>query len=119
MLLNTLDFNRDIQDKTGLELKIDESVNQLQGSSAFRPQTQAESAAAPIISIREADYGSSRDFGWKHGWSRDQYAKEVKTEVLLNKGFSVQGVYDNYEDIDTKNMNTSFGADLKWEMRFK
>ncbi len=118
LLLNSLDFNREVQNKTGFQIQLDESVNNQQGTSAFRPQTSNESAAAPKIVIR-------KQIGERIGLSAGSTVgvgtntqKEVNAEFRLNQGLSVIGVWDNYEAIDTQD-RTSMGLDLKWQKRFK
>ncbi|CAM6054212.1 unnamed protein product [Sphagnum tenellum] len=53
LVLHSLDFNRDIEDKTGFQIVLDESVNPQQGVSSFKPQGQSDTAAAPRIKLRK------------------------------------------------------------------
>lgn len=119
LILNSLDFNREVESKTGFQIQLDESVNAQQGSSIFRPQTGAEAAASPKIVIRkqitknvDVSYGSTVGVGTSN-------QKEVNAEVQVTPGFSVIGVWDNYESSDAKDKQTSYGLDFKLQKRFK
>lgn len=119
LLLHSLDFNREVESKTGFQIQLDESVNSQEGSSIFRPSTQAETTAAPKIVIKrkitkqlDVSYGSTVGAG-----SGSQ--QEVNAEVKVTPGFSVIGVYDTYQTTDTQGKQTSFGLDLKVQKRFK
>ncbi len=119
LLLHSLDFNREVEEKTGVQIQLDETVNQLQGSSIFRPQSTAESAAAPKIVIRkkiadkvDLSYGSTVGVGAAN-------QREVNAEVKVTPNLSVVGVWDDFETLDTKDKQTSYGLDVKLQKRFK
>lgn len=119
LLLNSLDFNREVESKTGIQLHLDETVNNLVGASVFRPQAASEIEAAPRIVIRKQitnnvnlSYGSTVGVGS----SSDQ---EATAEVGMTPGVSMIGVWDNYEALDTQDRVTSYGLDLKFQKRFK
>jgi translocation and assembly module TamB len=120
LLLHSLDFNREVQNKTGLQIQLDESVTpQQQGTSIFKPTTGAESIAQPKIVIRR-QIGKRFDlsYGTTVGGTSSSAEKEVNAEYHFTPGFSVLGVWDNYETIDTQE-RTSIGMDLKFQTRFK
>jgi hypothetical protein len=120
LLLNSLDFNRDMQSKTGIQIGLDESTApQQQGTSVFKPQTSADSIAQPKIVIKRK-IGSRFDlsYGQTVSNSTTSNAKEVTGEYHVTPGFSLMGVWDNYETIDAQE-RTSFGGDIKFQTRFK
>jgi hypothetical protein len=120
LLLHSLDFNREVQDKTGLQIQLDEAVNpQQQGTSVLKPQSTAESVAQPKIVIKR-QIGKRFDLSYATtvGGSTSSAAKEINAEFHFTPGFSVMGVWDNYETVDTVE-RTSMGLDLKFQTRFK
>ena len=118
LLLNSLDFNREVQNKTGFQIQLDESVNTQTGTSAFRPQSQSETTAAPKIVIRKkVGDRLTLSAGSTVGVGTNQQ-KEVNAEFHVNPGFSVIGVFDQTETVDAQDRK-SMGVDLKWQTRFK
>lgn len=123
LILHSLDFNREVESKTGLRFQFDETVNSQQGTSIFRPSSQSESSAAPKIVLKrqitkdvDVSYGSTVGVGTGS-------QKEVSAEVKVTPGLSVIGVYDTYEITDSNTngstKQTSYGLDLKLQKRFK
>jgi hypothetical protein len=119
LLLHSFDFNREVENKTGIQIQLDESVNTQLGSSIFKPQNAAPDTAAPRIVIRrrigtnlDLSYGSTVGVGSNN-------EKEVNGEVHVTPGLSVIGVWDNYETVDAQDNRTSYGLDLKLQKRFK
>jgi hypothetical protein len=46
--------------------------------------------------------------------------REVNAELHLTPGFSLLGVWDNFETLDTESRNrNSYGLDIKLQKRFK
>jgi autotransporter translocation and assembly factor TamB len=121
LLLNSLDFNRDIQAKTGFQFNIDESSAPQQGTSVIsKPQVGVtDSIAQPKIVIKRR-IGSRFElsYGQTVSNSSTYSAKEVTGEYHFTNSFSALGVFDNYETADAPHQN-SFGADLKFQTRFK
>lgn len=125
LILQSFDFNRDVKNKTGFEIQLNEAVDNQTGASVFRPQGEETSAAAPKITVKrkigkniEVSVGSTVGVG-----SRSQ--KEVNAEVKVTKGVSVIGVWNSFEeststtDESQSEEETSFGVDLKFEKRFR
>ncbi len=120
LVLHSLDFNREVQNKTGLQIGIDEAVDDQTGTSVFSRATNAEAASAPKIVIR-------RQFGQRLGVSAastvgvgTSIQREVNAEVSVTKGLSVIGVWDSIEGATTEDpKRNSFGIDLKAQKRFK
>ncbi|MBI2711969.1 MAG: translocation/assembly module TamB domain-containing protein [Bdellovibrio sp.] len=120
LVLHSLDFNRDLEEKTGFQLKVDESINPQQGVSAFRPQ--GDSAGAPQITIRRKlgdrlslSVGSTIGVGTSS-------SRQFILDYSVNRDVSVTGVYNNYGAYGTLDNQTylpSFGVDLKIQKRFK
>jgi len=118
LLLHSLDFNREVHSKTGFQIQLGESVDSQTGTSITRPQSQGETAAAPKIVIKkqigknlDLSYGSTVGLGTNN-------RKEVNAEYHVTPGFSVIGVWDNYESPDVQ-QKKSYGMDLKFQKRFK
>ncbi len=121
LLLHSLDFNREVQNKTGIQIQLDESVNTQAGTSVFRkPEDGASGTAAPKIVVKkrigqrlDVSYGSTVGIGTNN-------QREVNAELHLTPGVSVQGVWDNFETFDTESRNrNSYGLDFKLQKRFK
>lgn len=122
LLLHSLDFNREVQDKTGIQIHLDESTNTQVGSSVFQRQNSSDATTAPRIVIKkqltknlDVSYGSTVGVGTSS-------ERQINAEMKVSPGFSVIGVWDNYESIDSaqeKNTSYSYGLDLKLQKRFK
>ena len=121
LVLHTLDFNREVQNKTGFSVSVDEAVDDTRGTSAFSRAAQADSATAPKIVIR-------RQLGERVGVSAGSTVgvgtsiqREVNAEVNVTKGLSVIGVWDTIEGATAEDSSkrSSFGVDLKVQKRFK
>lgn len=120
LVLHSLDFNREVQNKTGFSIGIDEAVDDQKGTSAFSRAGSADSATAPKIVIR-------RQLGERIGVSAGSTVgvgasiqREVNAEVNVTKGLSVIGVWDSIEGATAEDpKRNSFGVDLKVQKRFK
>ncbi len=119
LLLHSLDFNRDVENRTGLQIELDESLNTQSANSVFRRQSLNDTGASPKIVIKrrlgkrvDVSYGSTVGVG-----SNTQ--RQVNAEVKVTPAFSVIGVWDNYEGVDIKDSRTSYGVDFKLQKRFK
>ena len=120
LVLHSLDFNREVQNKTGFSIGIDEAIDDQKGSSAFSRAGNADSATAPKIVIR-------RQLGERVGVSAGSTVgvgasiqREVNAEVSVTKGLSVIGVWDSIEGATAEDpKRSSFGVDLKVQKRFK
>jgi hypothetical protein len=119
LVLHSLDFNRELQQKTGFSLNIEEAQGEMEAASAFRPRTTgAEAATSPKVVIRRQlgkRVGVSVGSTIGVGTMRQQ---EVNAEFSVNQNMTVNGVWDAVEGIDTRNRN-SFGVDLRLQKRFK
>lgn len=134
LLLQSLDFNREVENKTGIQIQLDESVNAQHGTSIFRPQSQSEAVATPKIVIKKQFKGFiDVSVGNTVGVGTSSQ-REINAEVKLTPGLSVIGVYDTRtsEGAATDNNETSsatstssssssssIGFDLKLQKRFK
>jgi translocation and assembly module TamB len=121
LLLHSLDFNRDVQDRTGFEIQLDEAAEAGAAISAFKPRTaETESTAAPKIVIKrkvgkrvQLSVGSTVGVGTSS-------QREVNAEYRFTPAFSVLGVWDTLESVDkSQARNTSYGLDFKLQKRFK
>jgi hypothetical protein len=123
LLLHSLDFNRDFEDKTGFNVQLDESVNPQQGVSAFRSQSQTDTIVAPQITIRRKlgerlnlSAGSTVGVGTSR-------SNQISVDFAVTPGMSVLGIFNNYGttgSADTQqNIQNSMGLDLKFQKRFK
>lgn len=119
LVLNSLDFNRDVQAKTGLQIQVEEAINTQSGTSVFRPQNQVDTVAAPKIVIKrkigkklELSMGSTVGVGL----GRQQ---QVNAEVKVTPAFSLIGVWNQFQGVDSNQNPTSYGLDLKLQKRFK
>ncbi len=120
LVLHSLDFNREVQNKTGFQIGIDEAFDDRTGTSAFSRPSAGDSATAPKLVIR-------RQFGKRFGVSAGSTVgvgsstqREVNAEVRVTNGLSVIGVWDSIEGVTVEEPKTnSFGVDLKLQRRFK
>lgn len=119
LLLHSFDFNRDVREKTGFEIQLEEAVDTQVGTSLFRPQSDSDTSAAPKIVIKrkitknvDVSVGSTVGVGTNS-------QREVNAEVRMTPGMSVIGVWNNFEDVNAKDTQTSYGVDLKFQKRFK
>ncbi|MBL7715022.1 MAG: translocation/assembly module TamB domain-containing protein [Bdellovibrionales bacterium] len=120
LVLSTLDFNREFQQKTGFQIQIDDAINTAIGNSIFRATSETTNSVAPKIVIKkriankvEVSAGSTVGVG-------TTIQREVNAEYEMTKGLSVLGVWRSVEDVDpNKSIGSSFGFDLKAQKRFK
>jgi translocation and assembly module TamB len=121
LVLQTMDFNRDLQDKTGFEIQLDESINPLLGQSIFNSKTPIEQTAEPKLVVRRRIGDKfSVSYGSTVGVGTDKES-DFNAEYHLTPGLSAIGVYENYETQETTQLlnQNSYGLDLKLEKRFK
>jgi hypothetical protein len=128
LVLHSLNFNRDLEDKTGFQLQVDQSVNPQQGISAFKPQAQMDSVAAPQLKLRrhlgdrlDLSVGSTVGIG-------TSVSSQFNLDFMVTQDLSISGVSNNYgaygtaesqgNQIQTQTQ-TSQGVDLKFQKRFK
>ncbi len=120
LVLHSLDFNREVQAKTGLQIGINEAVDDRTGTSVFSRATATDAGTAPKIVIK-------RQFGKRFGVSAGSTVgvgtsiqREVNAEVNVTNGLSVIGVWDSIEGATAEDpKRNSFGLDLKLQRRFK
>ena len=119
LILHSMDFGKDVQNKTGFQFDVEEAVDTQTASSIFRPQNLSDNMAAPkVVLKRSVGRNMSVSFGSTVGvGSRNQ--KEVNAEYKLVPGVSMLGVWNNIEGVNTRESRTSFGLDLKFNRRFK
>ncbi|MGE0614318.1 MAG: translocation/assembly module TamB domain-containing protein [Bacteriovoracia bacterium] len=119
LLLDSFGFNRDVKNKTGFEIQLDQAVSTQEGTSIFRRSSEAEAGASPKIVIKrrigkqlDVSYGSTVGVGTGS-------SQEGKVEVHdVVPGVSVIGIWTTFEDANTKDKD-SYGIDLKYEKKFK
>ncbi len=119
LILHSMDFSKDVQSRTGLQFDVEEAVDSQYANSVFRPQNLSDNMASPKLVIKRQlgknlvlGVGSTVGVG-----SENQ--KEVNMEYKLTPGASALGVWNNIEEMDTRETRTSFGLDLKFHRRFK
>ena len=119
VLLYSLDFNKEVKDKTGFQIQLQEAIDQQSGTSIFRPQATSDTTAAPKIILKRSvgkkvdlSVGSTVGVG-------TSTQREVNAEVKVTPGMSVIGVWNSFEGVNAQDERTSYGVDLKLEKRFK
>lgn len=125
LILNSMDFNRDVKEKTGFQIGVGEAMDTSSGSSIFRKQAETESAVAPKIVLKR-QIGKRMDFsvGSTVG-AGSTSQKEVNADFYLSPSVSVRGVWNYLEGTTTQDAGasqqgrTSYGLDLKLQKRFK
>jgi hypothetical protein len=118
LMLYSFDFNRDLKEKTGIQLEFDEVVDTQTGQSAFRPQPVNQAQASPLIVIRR-QIGSRFDVsvGTTVGVGANTQ-RQFNAEYHVTPKFSVIGVFDSLQGVQAQE-RTSWGLDLKYQDRFK
>jgi translocation and assembly module TamB len=127
LILQSLDFNRDVREKTGFQVGVGEAFDTQAGQSIFRPQGDIESAIAPKIVLKrqigkrvDVSVGSTVGSGTTN-------QREVNADFYVSPNVSVRGVWNFFEgstsqDTSTTTLQqsrTSYGVDLKLQKRFK
>jgi translocation and assembly module TamB len=121
LVLNSLDFNRDIKKKTGFQLQIDDAVNNVVGNSIFQsgPTTAAVNSSPKIVIRRKLTNRLDVSMGATVGVGTASQ-REFNAEYQVSKGASVMGVWNSIEGVDAANsLRSSFGLDLRLQKRFK
>ncbi len=118
LILHSLDFSKDVQNKTGLQFEVEEAIDQQYASSIFRPQTIGENVASPKVVIKRPVGKVVFAFGSTVGVGTEN-ERDVSAEYGLTKGMSVLGVWSDISEQDTRDTRTSFGLDLKFNKKFK
>jgi hypothetical protein len=121
LVLHSLDFNREVKNKTGFQIGVDQAVDTTIGQSIFRPRlSDTEPTSTPKVVIR-------REFGKRFGILAGSTVgvgtniqREFNAEMKVTPGFSVLGVWDTYEGANSDEARrNSYGFDLKLQKRFK
>ncbi|MCM0605244.1 MAG: translocation/assembly module TamB [Xanthomonadaceae bacterium] len=123
VVLNSLNFNKDLQNKTGFEVQLNEAQTSQIGNSVTKPQGTADLFASPKIVIRRRigdrlslSVGSTVGVG-------TNIQREANAEYRLNDSLSFQGVFNAFEQQQSASsvstQQTSYGADIKVQRRFK
>ncbi len=127
LILHSLDFNRDVREKTGFQLGVGEAMDPTTGMSAFRPQGDADSLVAPKIVLKrqigkriDVSVGSTVGAGTTN-------QREVNADFYLSPNVSVRGVWNFWEGSTSQDTSTSvlqqsrtsYGVDFKLQKRFK
>ena len=119
LILHSMDFSKDVQNKTGFQFDVEEAVDNNSANSIFRPQNLSDNIASPKLVIkRRVGRNISVSFGSTVGVGSENQ-KEVNAEYKLTPGMSALGVWNNIEEVNNKDTRTSFGLDLKFNHRFK
>ena len=119
LILHSMDFSKDVQNKTGFQFDVEEAVDSTYATSIFRPTNLADNQASPKLVLKRQlgrniwfSVGSTVGVG-----SENQ--KEVNAEYKLTPGVSALGVWNDTEEVGSTGTQTSFGLDLKFNKRFK
>ena len=126
LVLHSLDFNRDLEEKTGFQIQLDDTLNPRQGISAFKSQGLTDSQISPQIIIRrKLGDRVSLSAGSTVGLGSNKY-NQINLDYSVNNNMSVIGVYNNYTISDSADLQStsnpsgySLGLDLKFQKRFK
>lgn len=122
-VLQSLDFNRDIQSKTGFRIRLSEAVNTQDAVSALTADGVGAYSSSPKIEIsREIVKNWNVSVGSTVGIGQNNQ-REINTEVNLAPGFSLIGVWNVYgssrvDEVRANEQLNSYGIDLKFQKRF-
>lgn len=121
LLLQSMDFNREVEEKTGFEVQLNEYENTVQGQSIFS-RSAGESMVAPKIVVkRRIGDRVTLSYGSTVGVDVNKQT-EANAELRVSPGFSVIGVWDTYDfnDLQQKrDSQSSYGFDFRLQKRFK
>lgn len=123
LVLHSLDFNREVENKTGFQIAIDEASDDTAATSAFRSraaETDTNSASPKIVIRRKLGNRVDLSFGSTVGVGTSQQ-REVSAEVKMTNSLSVQGIWNRTETQNQAEdpVRNSYGVDLKVQRRFK
>jgi hypothetical protein len=121
ILLQSMDFNREVQEKTGFEFQFNEYENTLQGQSIFSRSANETTVSPKIVVKRRIGDRVTLSYGSTVGVDVNKQT-EANAELHVTPGFSVIGVWDTYEFSDLQqrmDSQSSYGFDLKLQKRFK
>jgi translocation and assembly module TamB len=119
LVLNSLEFNRDFQEKTGFQLQLDEVVDDRTGQSAFQatPNTLSATASPKVVIKRQIGSKFDVSVGSTVGVGSSTQ-RQFNAEYRFLPNWSVQGAWDSMQGVNTQE-RTSWGFDLKYQKRFK
>lgn len=120
LLLHSTGFNREVKEKTGFEVGVQESIDAQSQSSAFSPENIGDTSAAPKIVIkRKLTKNVDLSVGGTVGVGT-RSEQEVNTEVRVTPGVSVIGVWNQFSgESEDQGQDYSYGVDLKFQKKFK
>jgi hypothetical protein len=121
LLLQSLDFNREVQEKTGFEFQLNEYENTIQGQSIFSRNLTETTVAPKIVVTRRIGDRVTLSYGSTVGVDVNKQT-EASAELHVTQGFSLIGIWDSYEfnNLQQKlDSQSSYGFDLKLQKRFK
>jgi hypothetical protein len=120
VILHSMDFSKDVQNKTGFQFDVQEAIDSTYAASVFKPQNLSDNVASPKLVLKRQ---LGRDVWFSVGSTvgvGTENQKEVNAEYKLTPVVSVLGVWNDTEDSTlTTQQITSFGLDLKFNKRFK
>jgi hypothetical protein len=124
LLLHSLNFNRDIRKRTGLEIGVEEtSTPQVVSPTLSSQQQPVQSSTSPKIVIKR-ELGERLDVsvGTTVGVGSN-IEREVNAEIRLRPGVSLRGVWNSYggegPSATELESQTSYGVDLKFQKGFR
>lgn len=117
LLFSQSGINRDLQEKFGLRLRVDQSQLPTP-TNVFRANGADETVAPKVVLQKEITKKLTASVGSTVGVG-DTQEKSANLEYDLHKNWSVMGTYDDQRDAQLNQSRTSVGADLKFKMRFK
>ncbi len=123
LVLHSLDFNRELEEKTGFQLTVNQTLNPQQGVSAFGSQLQSSSSGTQIMIRRNVNDQISVAAGSAVAGSSQ--ARQFSMDYRVRPDLSLSGVLTNYgasTQTDTgqaQSPTSSYGFDLKFQTRFR
>jgi translocation and assembly module TamB len=119
LILHSMDFSKDVQNKTGFQFDVEEAVDSTYATSIFRPTNLSDNQASPkVVLKRQLGRNMFFSLGSTVGVGSENQ-KEVNAEYKLTPGVSALGVWNDTEEVGSTGTQTSFGLDLKFNKRFK
>ncbi len=123
LLLHSLGFNRELEERTGFQVQIDELKNPYLGVSAFNAQS-SQATVAPSVAIRKQlgdrlSLSAATSVGAGSSTSRQlSLSYRVNHSLSVNGIFNLFGVTGGLDALQNADI-TSYGVDFKFQKGFR
>lgn len=125
LVLYSLEFQKELERKTGFQFQLNEGINERQGVSAFR--SDQSTSSSPQISVTKKISDHLSISGKTNVGSVVNQMNQVSLEYIVTPSVSITGVLNNYgtssdsltNSSESNSVSTSGGMDLKFKKGFR